>query len=82
MSQDWTARTLSTEEKKRKYQFLQPNHILMIDEALASLGEFGQLQLVVEKGRLRFLVAQRSYDVLKWVPGTLAKKSSLNLNNS
>jgi hypothetical protein len=38
----------------------------MIDEALATLGEFGEIRLVIQKGRLRYLVTQRSFDALKW----------------
>ena len=41
----------------------------MIDEALCALGEYGEVRLVVEKGRLRFLITQKSYDMLKWQPG-------------
>jgi hypothetical protein len=55
------------------YLFLLPRHIQMIDEALCSLGEYGEVRLVVEKGRLRFLVTQKSYDALKWYPGILVK---------
>jgi hypothetical protein len=47
------------------------NQIPMVDEALRSLGEYGELRLIVEKGRLRFLVTQKSYDALKWQPGAL-----------
>jgi hypothetical protein len=43
---------------------------MMIDEALRSLGDFGELRLVVEKGRLRFLVTQKSYDAYKLKPGS------------
>jgi len=55
------------------YHFLLPRHIQMIDEALCSLGEYGEVRLVVEKGRLRFLITQKSYDTLKWYPGILVK---------
>ena len=53
------------------YRFLQGHQIAMIDEALHSLGDFGEVRLVVEKGRLRFLVTQKSFDALKWQPGNL-----------
>ena len=43
----------------------------MIDEALASLDEFGEVRLIVEKGRLRFLATQKSFDALKWQPGSI-----------
>lgn len=49
--------------------FLTQRQIFMIDEALSALGEYGELRLIVEKGRLRFLVTQRSIDALKWQPG-------------
>ena len=55
----------------KSYRFLQENQIAMIDEALHSLGDFGEVRLVVEKGRLRFLVTQKSFDALKWQPGSL-----------
>ncbi len=49
--------------------FLDQRQVRMIDEALAALGEYGELRLVVEKGRLRFIVTQKSFDALKWQPG-------------
>jgi len=51
-------------------QFLEWQQIPMVDEALRSLGDYGEVRLIVEKGRLRFLVTQRSYDALKWQPGS------------
>jgi hypothetical protein len=51
--------------------FLSPEQVQMIDEALKVLGEYGELRLIVEKGRLRFLVTQKSIDALKWRPGLL-----------
>jgi hypothetical protein len=45
--------------------FLKPHQVSMIDDALCSLGDYGEVRLLVEKGRLRFLVMQRSYDVTK-----------------
>jgi hypothetical protein len=51
--------------------FLDQRQVTMIVEALSALGEFGELRLVVEKGRLRFIITQKSFDALKWQPGTL-----------
>ena len=48
---------------------LQPRHIAMIEEALRAVGDYGEVRLVVEKGRLRFLITQKSFDALKWHPG-------------
>jgi hypothetical protein len=64
---------LPSQEQGNHYHFLLPNHILMIDEALCSLGEFGEVRLVIEKGRLRFIVTQKSYDTLKWQPGVIVR---------
>ena len=64
---------MSSQNHHSDYQFLLPKHIQMIDEALCSLGEYGEVRLIVEKGRLRFLVTQKSYDALKWYPGILVK---------
>lgn len=55
----------------KEYRFLDISQIIMIDEALTSLGEYGEVRLIVEKGRLRYLVTQKSYDALKWQPGSL-----------
>jgi hypothetical protein len=52
---------------------LTPQQIQMIEEALCSLGEFGEVRLVVDKCRLRFLITQRSFDAMKWQPGSIVK---------
>ena len=52
-------------------QNLHPEQIAMIDEALNSLGDFGEVRLVVEKGRLRFVITHKSFDALKWQPGQI-----------
>jgi hypothetical protein len=38
----------------------------MIDEALCRTGEYGEVRLVVEKGKLRFIVVNTSVDVRNW----------------
>lgn len=58
---------------KRLLSFLDQRQVTMIDEALSALGEFGELRLIVEKGRLRFIVTQKSFDALKWQPGTMGE---------
>jgi hypothetical protein len=52
-------------------RLLQDQQIKMIEEALRAVGEYGEVRLIVEKGRLRFLVTQKSFDTLKWQPGVL-----------
>ena len=51
--------------------FLEMKQISMIDEALSSLGDYGEVRLIVEKGKLRFLITQKSFDALKWEPGNI-----------
>jgi len=45
----------------------------MIDEAMDTVGEFGEVHLVVNKGRFRFLITQKSYDALKYHPGEIVE---------
>jgi len=47
-------------------RFLDASQVAMIDECLVSLGEYGEVHLVVQKGQLRFIVTQRSQDVRKY----------------
>ncbi len=58
--------------------FLDQSQVGMIDEALTALGDYGELKLIVEKGRLRFLVTQKSYDALKWQPGSIVNIEKLD----
>jgi hypothetical protein len=47
-------------------KFLKLDEVTMIDEALDELGEYGEVRLVIQKSRLRFVVTQKSYDAIKW----------------
>lgn len=58
-------------ESKSAFRNLSSREIKMIDEALGAVGEFGEVRLVVDKGRLHFLIMQKSYDALKYRPGTI-----------
>jgi hypothetical protein len=46
-------------------KFLKLDEVTMIDEALDELGEYGEVRLVIQKRRLRFVVTQKSYDAIK-----------------
>jgi hypothetical protein len=67
------SKTNPTDRQDNSMNFLNQRQIEMIDEALSGLGEFGEVRLVIEKGRLRFIVTQKSVDALKWQPGHLLK---------
>jgi len=64
--------------EKPTLNFLDQSQVTMIDEALSALGDYGELRLIVEKGRLRFLVTQKSFDALKWQPGSLVNAEKMN----
>ncbi len=48
--------------------------VSMVDEALSLVGEYGEVRLIVEKGRLRFVVTQKSYDAMKWQSGIVSEE--------
>ena len=50
------------------YRTLDPRQIDLIDAALCQVSPYGEVHLVVEKGRLRFIVMQTSHDALTWQP--------------
>ena len=52
-------------------KFLGRSQIKMIDEALEAVGPYGEVQLIVEKGRLRFVVTKNSHDALNWHSGAI-----------
>ena len=60
---------------KNKYQNLSSIQVKMIDEALSAVGNYGEVRLIVDKGRLHFLVTQKSFDALTYRPGTIKDKN-------
>lgn len=65
--------SLMNRNDERSYlRILSASQVDMIDEALSAVGEFGEVRLIVEKGHLRFVVTEKSFDVLKWQPGSLS----------
>ena len=52
--------------KRGALSFLREAQIRMIDDALTDVGEFGEVRLIVTKGRLRFVVTQQSHDAIQW----------------
>jgi hypothetical protein len=66
-------RSFLPEDEIPEVNFLEPKQVQMINEALCTLGDYGEVRLIVEKGRLRYLIMEKSVDVFKWQPGTLVK---------
>lgn len=58
-------------------KFLQPEQLVMIEDALVGIGDYGEVRLVVEKGRLRFLVVEKSRDMLKECTAKMVKYEKL-----
>ena len=48
------------------WKFLGVSQARMIDQALSAVGDFGEVRLVVQKGRIRYVVIQKSHDALRW----------------
>lgn len=61
-----SARQSGNNRKRGALKFLRRAQIKMIDDALVEVGQFGEVRLIVSKGRLRFVVTQRSHDALQW----------------
>lgn len=59
--------------KESELEFLDIDRIRIIDEALQSIGTFGEVRLIVDKNRLRFIVCQTSFDALELKPGQIKK---------
>jgi len=47
-----------------RLKFLNPEMASLIDRALQEVGDFGEVRLLVEKGRLRFIQKTRSEKVV------------------
>ncbi len=69
------AQKISVDSKDHDLKYLKPKQIVMIDEALAAIHDFGEIRLVVEKNGLRFIVTQKSFDTLKWQPDSISDAS-------
>ena len=65
---------VSSDNNSYALKFLDFAQIPMLDEALHAIGDYGELKLIVERGRLRFVVTQKSYDALNWQPGSLVSQ--------
>jgi len=50
---------------------LTRNQIAMIEEAIAVVGDFGEIHLVVNNGRLHYITAQKSFNARNYRPGMI-----------
>ncbi|MGD8458447.1 MAG: hypothetical protein PVF83_18890 [Anaerolineales bacterium] len=76
MSEDTLNRKVYSKTGKPKRARLNQHLIDLINAALGSLGSFGEVRLVVQKGVLRYIVTQNSIDALKCSPDDFQNKDS------
>lgn len=50
---------------EKPLRMLTADHIMRIDEALIRIGTFGEVRLIKDDGRLRYILTLRSKDILK-----------------
>ena len=56
-------------------RFPEDKNLCMFSETLKAVSEIGRVELIVERGRLRYIVLEKSFDVNKWQPGVFEKKT-------
>jgi hypothetical protein len=44
-----------------RLEFLTPEQIIRIDKVLATVGEYGEVHLIIQKGELRYINRVESY---------------------
>ena len=64
------------DHESKPLKFLGRSQIEMIDEALEAIGPFGEVQLIVDKRRLWFVVTKNSYDALNWHPDSVSRQEA------
>jgi hypothetical protein len=53
---------------------LSVDQIIMIDEAISVVGDFGEVRLVINRGQLHYLVTQKSYNARAYQPGMISNE--------
>ena len=76
MSEETPNRKEHLQKKNSNPACLNQHQINLINAALGSLGGFGEVRLVVQKGVLRYIVTQNSIDALKGSPEDFQSKDS------
>lgn len=65
MSSDTGTKSEDEQLLRRSLKALTPDQVLEVDQALDSLGPFGEVRLVKVKGRLRFIQQLESRPLLR-----------------
>jgi hypothetical protein len=64
MAQD-TSETLPVLKLDRPLGVLKSEHIRQIDDALAELGPFGEVRIIKQRGKLRFIQKVESMNIME-----------------
>jgi hypothetical protein len=65
MAQDTSYETLSVLTLDRPLGVLKSEHIRQIDDALAELGPFGEVRIIKQRGKLRFIQKVESMNIME-----------------
>jgi hypothetical protein len=57
--------------------FLKIDQVKMIDEALTSIDNYGEVRLVLDNHRLRFIECQVSHDAFSYKPGAIRNRGKV-----
>jgi len=63
MAQDTSYETLPVSTLDRPLSVLKSEHIRKIDDALAELGPFGEVRIIKQRGKLRFIQKVESENI-------------------
>ena len=76
MNQEYFPKEFDMENTSKRINITEPqvegaiNHLTadqvkMIDDAISSIGDFGEVRLVIQRGQLHYLVTQKSFNMRK-----------------
>ena len=63
MAEDKSSETLPVLKLERPLSVLNFEHIRQIDDALAELGPFGEVRIIKQRGKLRFIQKMESENI-------------------
>jgi len=71
MEKETVQKNLPSARIRNRLRRLNPRQIAMIEEAISVIGDFGEVHLVVNKGRLHYIATQKSFNATNYSPGMI-----------
>ena len=71
MENEPVQKNLTSARIKTRPRRLTSRQIAMIEEAISAIGNFGEVHLVVNKGRLHYIATQKSFNATNYSPGMI-----------